>query len=286
MNCKFCKSDRVNVAKRVKSPHFNQLYTLFECNDCQCRFFDVNEYLEIDLPKIYEKLAEKSGNNYTEKFREDRYWANQVKKITSLIGRKPISVLDVGCRTGDFLMHWENSVAVEGVELSRNSAQIAGKRGLVVHNDFLENISFCKKYEVVTCYAIIEHLVNPLVSLDKLAMIVAPEGILVIMIPTYQSLKRWLIDTFTSIRWHMYSPPEHLNYYSTKFLDNYLYNKGFNLKCRYWTTGGMFNPFLKIPKINHLFARAMHYYDQTFLNKLPIFDHLYSTYRKMSDGKV
>jgi len=209
----------------------------------------------------------------------NRYWTNQVKRITRLLGRKPASVLDVGCGTGDFLMHWESSIAVEGIELSKRSAQIARKRGLVVHDDFFENINFDKRYEVVTCYAFIEHLVNPLVSLDKLARIVAPEGILIIMIPAYQSFKRWIIDTFTSIRWHMYSPPEHLSFYSKKFLDTYFSNKGFNLKYRYWTSGGMFNPFKNIPFANSVFAKVMHLLDEYIpINKLPIFDHMYSYY--------
>ena len=48
---------------------------------------------------------------------------------------------------------------------------------------------------------------NPLVFLDKLSNIVSSKGGLVIMIPTYECVKRWLIDTFTSVRWWMYSPP-------------------------------------------------------------------------------
>lgn len=281
MNCKFCKSDRIDIFKQIKSPHVNHLYTLFECKDCRSRFFDVKEHVEVDLSEIYEKLAERNRLSYTEEFRRNGYWTNQVKRITSLLGRKPTNVLDVGCRTGDFLMHWGSSTAVEGVELSKSNAQIAGKRGLSIHNDFFEKINFDKKYEVVTCYAFIEHLINPLVSLDKLTRIVAPEGILVIMIPTYQSFKRWIIDTFTPIRWHMYSPPEHLNLFSKEFLDLYLSNKGFNLKCKYWTSGGMFNPFRNIPFANRVFRKAMDLIDEyTFVNKFPIFDHLYSYYVK------
>ncbi len=281
MNCKFCKSDRISIIKQIESPHVNHLYTLFECKNCDSRFFNIKEHDEVDLSKIYEKVTEGGKLSYSEEFRENRYWANQVKIIMRLLGRKPVSVLDVGCRTGDFLMHWDSGIAVEGVELDRNNIQIARKRGLTVYNGFFENIKFNKKYEVVTCYALIEHLVNPVVSLDKLARIVTPDGIMVVMIPTHQSIKRWIIDAFTSMRWHMYSPPEHLNFYSKKFLDSYLSSKGFNLQYRYWTSGGMFNPFKNIPFANCFFGKIMTLIDEcTSLNKFAFFDHLYSYYVK------
>lgn len=75
--------------------------------------------------------------------------------------REISSVLDIGCRTGDFLMHFPKSIVREGVELSKNSAEIARERGLMLYQDFAENINFDKQYDVVTCYAVLEHLLDP-----------------------------------------------------------------------------------------------------------------------------
>ncbi len=152
----------------------------------------------------------------------------------------------------------------------------------MVYQDFAENINFNKQYDVVTCYAILEHLLNPLKLLDKFQNVVSLSGVLVIMIPTHECFKRWAIDTFTSTRWWMYSPPQHLNLFSKQFLDRYLGKKNFKLIDRYWTSGGMFNPFKSIPFANRVFGKAMAFTDgYNPINKLPIFDHLYSYYYKV-----
>ncbi len=124
-------------------------------------------------------------------------------------------------------------------------------------------------------------MIDPLIFLNKLADIVSPEGIVVIMIPTYECFKRWRIDTFTSIRWHMYAPPLHLNLFSKQFLDRCLAENNFKLVDRYWMSGGMFNPLRNFPFVNRVFGKVMTLLDEYIpINKLPIFNHLYSYYAK------
>ncbi len=233
----------------------------------------------MDIEKVYEKYSINHNKAAGFQFQKSFYWDRQVWRIEKILGRKVSSVLDAGCRTGDFLMHFPDNVVREGVELSKNSAEIAESRGLTIYQDFVENINFEKQYDAVTCYAILEHLINPLGFLDKLSNIVSSKGGLVIMIPTYECVKRWLIDTFTSVRWWMYSPPQHLNFFSKSFLDNYLAKKNFKLVDRYWTSGGMFNPFRNIPLASRAFGKGITLIDEyTPVNKLPIFDHMYSYY--------
>lgn len=281
MNCKFCGSNKTKPVKKIQSPYVNHKYTLYQCKNCKCRFFDVKEH-DVDIENVYEDYSIKHNKAVVSfKFKKSFYWIKQIQRIEKILSRKISSVLDMGCRTGDFLLHFSNNIVREGVELSKNSAEIAKKRGLVVYQDSAENINFDKQYDVVTCYAILEHLLNPLIFLDKLSNIVSLRGVLVIMIPTHECFKRWMVDTFTSIRWHMYAPPLHLNLFSKRFLDEYFVKKNFKLVDRYWTPGGMFNPFRNIPLANHLPGKGMTFVDEyTPINKLPIFDHLYSYYVK------
>ena len=277
INCKFCGSSNVQLVKQVQSPYVNYKYTLYQCNDCRCRFFDIKEH-NVDIKDIYEEHSIRH-NRASIDFRKHFYWTRQVQRIRRIFGRNILSVLDIGCRTGDFLMHFPNSIVREGVELSQNSVEIARRRGLTVYQGYIENITIHKQYDVVTCYAVLEHLIYPLICLDKLSNIISPGGVLVIMIPTHECFKRWVIDKFTLIRWWMYSPPEHLNFFSRYFLDQYLAKRNFKLVNRYWTSGGMFNPFRKVPLIGYLFAKGMSIINEyTFINKLPIFDHMYSYY--------
>lgn len=176
-------------------------------------------------------------------------------------------------------MHFNIGCKREGIELSKNAARVAHERGLHVYNKNVEEIAFDNKYDVVTLYAILEHVVKPYGILSKLSDIIEDNGLLVVMVPTHECLKEKILFLINK-RWHMYSPPEHLNFYSKKFLDLYFGTHGFVLIDRYYTSGGIFNPFMKIPLLNKMFSKFMYYFDKTFFNKFPLFDHMYSYYKK------
>lgn len=275
MNCKFCNSINCSIKKKVKSAYNNQFYDLYVCRSCHSYFFD-HEQHSTSLKEFYNQIPGTEGNEPL-KIEPSRKWIRQVAVIKKLFKKTPGSVLDLGCRTGDFLMHFEKSTLLEGVELSDHSANIAAQRGLKIYNDFLENIDFKNKYDVISAYAILEHVQKPLAFIDKLNLIINPSGLLVILIPTHQCLKRKLLDVF-KFHWHMYSPPEHLNFYSRQFLDKYLQVKGFKLKKRYYTTGGMISISRDFHLINKLVSKFMEIIDNSPLNRFPIFDHMYSYY--------
>ena len=275
MHCRFCNSSRCSLKKKVQSSYNQQFYDLYSCHDCRSYFFNNRQY-SASLKELYNKIPS-SIENVTFNFVTSKKWLKQVAIIKNLLHRNPASVLDVGCRTGDFLMHFESNTKCEGVELSEYSARIGAKRGLTIYNDFLENIDFKKKYDVVSAYAIMEHLMDPLKFINKLNEIINPGGLLVILIPTHQCLKRKFLDYFGNL-WHMYSPPEHLNFYSRKFLDKYLYDKGFKLAKRFYTSGGMINLFPDFPLLKKITSKLMDIVDNSPLNRFPIFDHMYSYY--------
>jgi len=255
MECKFCNSKNINKIKRIKSPYFDILYSLYECLECKSRFFDFKEH-SIDLNEFYQSISIENEDLYNIELKKKDYWERQKNRIIKLLGKYPESVLDVDCRTGGFLMHFDSNILRVGVELSSVYANVGIKRGLNIYNDFLENIEFKRKYDIVSCYAIIEHLINPMDFLRKLNELVNSNGILVIMIPTYECLKENILFRI-NYRWHMYSLPVHLNFYSRKFLD--LFKEGFVLKDRYFTLGGMFNPFKNLLILNKIFGKMMNY---------------------------
>ena len=116
---------------------------------------------------------------------KSQYWEDQKRNILQILKKTPRSILDVGCRTGDFLMHFEDRIIREGVEISNYCTEIANKRGLRIYNKNLESINFNKKYDLVSAYNILEHLIDPLSFLDKLSSIINENGLLVILIPTH-----------------------------------------------------------------------------------------------------
>jgi SAM-dependent methyltransferase len=278
MKCKFCNSDVVINYKTVKSPYYPEKnYILYECKRCLSRFFDIHQH-EVSVNDLYEKLAT-DKNHISNGFTSKQYWEDQKRIILKLLKVKPRSILDVGCGTGDFLMHFEGEIIREGVEISSCFTNIANKRGLRIFHENLENLDFSKKYDIVSAYNIIEHLSDPLRFLDKLNEIIDKNGLLVILIPSHECLKEKLVMKFRK-KWHMYIPPEHLNFISKGFLDSYLRKYNFKLLKRYYSSGGLFNPFRGIPILSAVFNKFMYYVDNSFFNRLPVFDHIYSYYIK------
>lgn len=273
--CKLCGAEKVKTLRKITSPVNTLNYTLYQCQACASAFFDVNEH-PVDLKQMYDDFKDRA--EFPVEFSPSKKWISERQIAEKLLKRTIESVLDVGCRTGDFLMHFDPQIKREGVELSAHFSATAKKRGLRVHNNFLEKIKFTSSFDLVTCYAILEHLEYPLTFLESLTSIVNKGGVLVIMVPYYRSLKRKILPLLGK-PWHMFTPPEHLNYYSIKFLDQYLKTKGFVRVNRKYLSGGMYifekNRFIK--NIEYVINQII---DQSFLSKLPIFDHMYAYYIK------
>lgn len=277
MICLFCDSQHVKAIQNVKSPHFDFVYTLHQCHDCLSAFFNLHQH-QVDLEPFYAEIAGTKAEIYEVPFRLSRYWQHETQVIRKFADSSPRSVLDVGCRTGDFLMHWPSDIIRVGVELSERSARVARSRGLEIHQDYLEKVKFDRSFDVVTCYAVIEHLENPSIFIAKLSQLVNPGGVLAVMIPSRECLKRTLIDAVGK-RWHMYCPPQHLNFASRKHLDKVLGDGGFVLQQRFFKAGGMFNPLGVFPVVSKVGAKLMEICDQySPTNRIPIFDHMYSYY--------
>ena len=277
MNCMICNSNQVNIFRDYESPFIDKYYTLYACGNCESRFFDINQF-PIDLEDIYEQHARKNENRYAAELRESSYWKTQVSRILGLCRQPVHSVLDIGCRTGDFLMHWPQGIVRCGVEISASLASVGVKRGLKIIQTPIEKAEFGQKFSVVTCYAIIEHLPDPVKLLQTLPRLVDTHGVVAILIPTWQCLKQKVIY-LQGKQWHMYSPPQHLNFLSRKKLDETMAKHGFSLITRKYTSGGMFHPFRNIPVVRHAFSKLMALLDMySPLNSLPVFDHMYSYY--------
>lgn len=213
-------------------------------------------------------------------FRRVAMWAHQVRLLQRLSVGPVRSVLDIGCRTGDFLMHWPSGVRRLGVELSAPAARIAQERGLAVVQSPIEQYSPEEPFDVVTLFAVLEHLPRPLTMLQRLPQLVAPHGVVGILIPTHQSLKQRLLTRWGR-RWHMYNPPLHLSFLSYQLLDAVMQGLNFQLVGRRYTSGGMVDPLARIPLVRSAWRRAMFAVDAySPLNRVPVFDHLYSYYTR------
>ncbi len=119
-----------------------------------------------------------------EALRRGRIWRRRLAEVGALVAR-PGRLLDVGCGTGDFLAlararGWE----VSGTELSPYAARVAAARGLtVVPGEVWETRLPPDRFDVATCWHVIEHVADPRRVLEEIRRVLRPGGWLVLATP-------------------------------------------------------------------------------------------------------
>ncbi len=126
-------------------------------------------------------------------------------------------LLDVGCATGDLLDVARGvGYRAEGVELSRWSADIARKRGLVVHEEVLARLAErCPaSFDVVSLMGVIEHFANPRAEMANIAALLKPGGLVAIWTGDVSSY----LSRVLGRKW-WYWQGQHVQYFTHKSLE-------------------------------------------------------------------
>jgi 2-polyprenyl-3-methyl-5-hydroxy-6-metoxy-1,4-benzoquinol methylase len=136
-------------------------------------------------------------------------------------------LLEVGAGAGFFLKSAERAGwEVAGVELSDEAVNFATTRlDLDVRREQAEQItSPAASFDVAVMFDVIEHLLDPLVSLERVRSALRPGGVLILSTPNFNALTRFALGT----SWAVLSPAEHLWNFSARSLDRMLRRAGFS----------------------------------------------------------
>lgn len=93
----------------------------------------------------------------------------------------PGNLLDVGCYTGVFMeMAAAHGWKVEGVELSQWAVTVARKTGVgPVYDQPLDGLNLsAERYEAITLWDVIEHLIDPAAMIAEVHRLLTPGGVL------------------------------------------------------------------------------------------------------------
>lgn len=203
-------------------------YKIFECKDCHAQFCELDIDEDTYLKKVYSDAYFTDGKDgYPDYLQEKniliqhgRWYAHIIEKFIS-----PGVMLDVGAAAG-FLMQGfrEHGWTCTGLEPNLHMTQY-GKQNLGLHmvQGDIEHYKVPEKYDLVSMIQVIGHIFDLNQALHNISNLINQNGILLI-----ESWDRGSAAAkFWGRKWHEYSPPSVINYYTKKSLNSILERHGF-----------------------------------------------------------
>lgn len=182
---------------------------------------------------LYAKLDEDDGMREFEAYRH-RTKVQELKRL-GLIHRwvrPPGRLLDIGCGHGYFLLiAKECGWQVAGVEISETGSEYARRAlRLEVLTGELAAGSFPEEsFDVVTMNSVLEHVLNPMDLLRRIARVLKPGGWLFFNVPNTESLELRLTTWLMKGRYGWYTF-EHLHYYNAVWVRQTLTELDFKVR--------------------------------------------------------
>ena len=196
---------------------------IVQCSRCGLQFAE--EYPEIECAD-----AEIYGSDYfraslEEKERRMRIFGELVAEIESVIHRKG-RLLDVGTGEGTLLLAAvEKGWQAEGTEIASVMVHhIREKFGLTVHQGVLEDLDLPpRSFDAIIMNHVLEHVRDPRITLEKIAELLSPDGVVRIEVPNLASLSnrgKNFQSRFGLKKnpWKHYSPDHHFWFFTPRTL--------------------------------------------------------------------
>src|SRR4051812_25350216 len=123
-----------------------------------------------------------------------------------------IAVLDIGCGTGDALVHHRSrGCTVRGVEADPHAVALARARGLDIDQGAFDPAAYApESYDVVTLDQVVEHFTDPIAALRGIHMVLRPGGTVVLATPNAASA----VARVAGDRWIHWHAPYHLHFFT------------------------------------------------------------------------
>lgn len=153
------------------------------------------------------------------------YFTDKLEDIQKYSNGK--NLLDVGCSTGIFLKEAKNwGYKGIGYEYSKRAVEICHKKRLNVFYRNVENLKIIKnRYNVITAFQILEHLINPEKFINFAYNALKENGLLVLTTPNVNGL----VSILSGKKWFAFYNIEHFYFFSEKSLKYLLEDRGFKI---------------------------------------------------------
>jgi len=275
--CIICNSEAVSEIRLIPERGFDaltkrMLKSILSCH--QCGYERNNSVLTYEDALNLQKHFDDQTNKINTK---KPSWPSRAillaNKIEKLIGKKG-KILDVGCNTGENLRALGSGWEMVGVELSPVLASIAaGINKCRVYDCPIEKLEEKNEsFDVITAYAVIEHVFDPIEFIHELKNLLKQEGLLVLMTGDKDSSLAKKMGN----EWPLYISKDHVSFFSEKSLEILLLNAGFKILEKNWRfvyfKNGPGSKFTRvIMRIKELLSK----------NDKNVYDHLYIYAKKL-----
>lgn len=260
--CYVCKSNNLEQTS-LTLPDATSDSNIIICQDCghatrlEDRDFDTNIQMQIEFGQKTKRP----------KYRLKWYHSLSLTKsrLSRLVGKRG-RVLDIGCGPGIWLSAFGDDWDKYGIDVSSVAAEYA--------REFANADVFCGPFEeyepqdnffdIITAFALIEHLHEPRMLLSWSYRHLRPGGILLLMTGDRESI---VAQNFGN-DWPLYLPREHLHFFSGRSLHHLVLDAGFKIVRQEWRA-------MQYQGISRFSIYAARVKDILGLLTRPLYDHLY-----------
>jgi SAM-dependent methyltransferase len=124
-------------------------------------------------------------------------------------------VLDVGCFAAQFLSALPETYEKFGVEPSLKAAESAKNKGIKILGETISDVSNDMQFDCIVSIDVLEHMLNPVIFIEKSIQLLRPNGALIISTGNPSSFA-WR-HIFKSRFWYV-TNAEHISFLSQKFI--------------------------------------------------------------------
>ncbi len=220
MQCPLCKADSKRVFE-VKN------YWIRDCAACGHRFTELTDD-EGHVEKIYDdSYFDGGGAGYADYLREADILRQRGKWYGRLLAKyvRKGKVLDIGAAAGFVLKGLVDS-GWKGVGVEPNASMAEyGRRNLdlEMHRSSVENYHSDEQFDMVTMIQVMAHFVKPKDVFGHVSGVVKENGHLLVETWNRKSLSEKIFGT----KWHEYSPPSVLHFFTGERIDELAQEHGF-----------------------------------------------------------
>ncbi len=247
-SCNVCGAREGEVVFIAQNTHGEKIvnsdeFGVFRCDNCGNhylkglktgsgffeKYYDFSLFYRSDLKKEKGK-ARKNRNLLYEFLAKSSFWGKRrlTRKALKKLGKSRVKLLDVGCGSGNKYLGLLKNERLEkyGVEIDERFAKRAKKFCQKVYVDDFVKVDFKEeKFDIITMWHVLEHILDPTAFLKKAYGVINKDGYLIVSVPNSDSLgfrlgKKW---------WFHLDSPRHLYIPNWQIMQKMLKRAGFSI---------------------------------------------------------